>query len=299
MMRLYDRYAESDERGFTLLELLVATSLTSIIMAMVIGAMMINRQAYYEDVVRTKINSNIRSSLDIISMNVRQAGENLQDSFPAILLEDGVTATSDRLTLRRNLLPEVMTLCLNATAGFTNLTISSLSLSDPECITTNVQNSYDAFQQMRTSEGGSTRIYIYDQISKQGEFLDYVGEFVSGGVHVITTSPVTIDYDAMTTSLYMIEEYQFELSATDNTLELYEDGDTSTPRSVAFEISGLSVEIEMQDGSVVTVLDSSSSYTWKDIRQVLLTLDGEDTYRKRTITSSLTSGYFPRNVLSY
>src|SRR5690606_49337 len=92
------------EGGFTLLEVLVSMSLTGILMAMVIGSVLLFQGGYATDVVRTRVNSNLRSAMDILSMNIRQAGENLQASFPAVIVEDGEGGAPDVLRVRRSLI---------------------------------------------------------------------------------------------------------------------------------------------------------------------------------------------------
>src|SRR5690606_14236408 len=90
------------ESGFTLIEAIVAMGLMGVVMTMVVGHVLSIHEGYHTDVVRTRINSNLRSAMDMVAMNIRQAGENLQSSFPALVLEDGGADNPDTLILRRN-----------------------------------------------------------------------------------------------------------------------------------------------------------------------------------------------------
>lgn len=283
--------------GFTMLELLVAMSMTGICLAIVIGHTLSIHNSYFEDVMRTRINSNLRSSMDIISMNIRQAGENLQSGFPAVVLEDASGGTSDVLRLRRNLIPEVLTLCAAATAGDTALTVSSTTLTDPECVTGNVNLLFNAFESSRS--GDEIRLYVYNRISGVGEFVDYTGGEMLLGEYTLSVSALSSDYSALTTNVYFIEEYAFAHNPGEQTLELHINGDIETPHPVAFSVSDFLVGIEMSDMSVQTSLNSSSAYEWKDIRQVQVTLSGQEERKSRTVSSSISAEYFPRNVLSY
>ena len=85
------------------MELIVSAGIGLGLLAATAGVVMSNRGLFNVDMVRTKLNQNLRSSLDIVGMNVREAGENLPGAFPAVELIDG-GAGPDHLILRRNLL---------------------------------------------------------------------------------------------------------------------------------------------------------------------------------------------------
>jgi prepilin-type N-terminal cleavage/methylation domain-containing protein len=287
------------ERGFTLLEMLVAMTLSSIVLTIVIGSALMFRDTYSHDIVRTRIHGNLRSAMDIISMNIRQAGENLMSTFPAVLLTNGSSGAGDVLTLRRALAPEVLTLCSNAAIGATAIAVSSGSLSNSECVVANVTPLLAVFESLRSDAGGTLRMYMYDSTTKNGEYISYTGYTTVSGQYLLSISGITQPFTQLNTALYVIEEYQFQLDSADAQLDLYIDGYSAAPRPVAFDVTNFQVTLDMQDGSVATSLAANSASDWKDISQIRLTLTGSSTYKGRVTTSSISAEFFPRNVLSY
>ncbi|MCB0338856.1 MAG: prepilin-type N-terminal cleavage/methylation domain-containing protein [Bdellovibrionales bacterium] len=287
------------ERGFSLMEVLISSGISSVVMAMIISSVMVVRDGFYTDVVRTRINSNLRSSTDIIAMNIRQAGENLQRTFPAILVTDEAIDGATTLTLRRNLVPEILTLCTAASSGTQSLYVSSSSNSNSACIASNVEPLYDVFDELRVDNGNSLRIFIYDRSAQVGEFLNFTTGGQSGGEYYLFTNSISRDYPALQTSIYAIEEYSFELDSENETLQLFIDGDITSPQAVAFSISDFSVELTMDDGNTLTSFSETDEKNWKEIRNIKISLAGNEAYKGETISNSMTAEYFPRNVLSY
>jgi prepilin-type N-terminal cleavage/methylation domain-containing protein len=287
------------DRGFTIVELLVASALSSLIMMMTIGHVLIIRNGYFDDVVRTQINSNLRSAMDILSMNIRQAGENLQASFPAVQITDGADGLPDTLILRRNLVQEVLTVCTAIHAGDTTLHVSSSSVTNPECLAANVGTLHSVFENYRTSNNNSVRAYIFNRITGHGEFVDYTGGGASGGEYYINVSALSAAYDALTTNIYLIEEYNFSQNSSENTLDLVINGKDDESQTVAFSVTDFQAYAKMSDGTELTSFDFSSSKNWRDISQVHVTLSGEERTKDRVMKSSIQAEYFPRNVLSH
>jgi len=285
-------------QGFTLLEMLVAMALTSLIMAMIMSAIIQVRNTYFADIKRTEINGNLRSAMDVISMNIRQAGENTLAAFPAVLLTNGVSGASDTLELRRSPITEVLTLCTTTNSGDTRMYVSSASLSNTECVPTSVAPVYTIFTSQLQNTEETPRVYIYDKVSKVGEFVDYQGSGIDSGQYYLTVGSTSRAYTQLNTSIYIIEEYQFSRVAATNRLVLTVNQDGSL-RPVAFDVTDFQTSFIMQDGSTVTSFDQSGTTDWKDIHEIVISLSGRAAFKTQQITSTITSSYFPRNVLSY
>ncbi len=288
------------EAGFTLLEALVALLLVSVVMSIAVGHILFIHETYFKDLERTQVNSNLRSALDILSMNIRQAGENLQSSFPAVVVDDGGTGVPDVLRLRRNRLTAVLTLCQDISAGETDIPVSRSDLSVSACVNANVLSSYTAFESLLADDGGTSTVYVYDRVNNVGEFLEFSGTNISLDQKYLNTSATTNDYPALTTAIYMLEEFRFEVNQTDNLLVLERDGDTTEELTVAFEVTNLSVQLVMDDGVYLDeLLPDDSTYDWKNIRKVAVELSSQSTWKGSTFELTLSGQYFPRNVLSY
>lgn len=287
-------------RGFTLVEILVALSIVSIVMALIIASVFTLRNTYFADIKRTQINGNLRSAMDIISMNVRQAGENLAAAFPAVLLTDGASGAADTLVLRRSPITEILTLCADASIGDTNLVVSSASLSNAECIPSNVSPLHAIFKSALAASENAPRVFIYNSALRVGEFVDYEdGDIDGDGNYFLTVGATTNAYTKLSTSIYIIEEYRFSINAVDTRLELTINQEPDGARPVAFEIVNFQASLDMEDGTTISEFAQLSTTDWKDIRQISLQLSGRDTYKGKVISSTITSKFFPRNVLSY
>lgn len=288
----------STERGFTLLEVLVAMGLSSIIFAMLGQTLVSHSDHYLEDIARTKIQQNLRGALDIISTNIRQAGESLDQSFPAVVLQGGSMGNPDTLTLRRNLLSGNLLLCQPVLAGTDRLYVTDVSSGESECIPANVVGGISRFVNFRTSRAEPVPLYIYNRVSEVGEFVEYTGEGVVSGDSYLEINDLDNDYPQGSTSIYILEEFRFNLFSMNNTLELNLDGETASPQDVAYEIADFQVEFDMNDGSTVHSFGASDILNWKDIQTVRVAITGEDNWKNRTFTRTVTGEYFPRNVIS-
>ncbi|RIL12423.1 MAG: hypothetical protein DCC75_00485 [Proteobacteria bacterium] len=286
------------QSGFTLMEVMIALAMLMLVLGVMVSSSISLNQHYFNDIVRTKIKGNLRGAVDIISMNIRQAGENLSSTFPAILLTNGNSTTSDVLTLRRSLVTDVLTLCTAAGSGTSTLYVSNATVSNAACMAANISASHAVFEEYRADSGGSLRIYIYDQASQLGEFLDFTGSGQSGGEYYLATAPTTRSYPVLTSYIYMLEEYRFQLDLSSSTLNLYVDGQ-STAQAVAFETTGFDVLAIKNDGTQLTEFENSSTQDWKDLEKIRITLTGQHTYHGRQFSTSVTSEYFPRNIMSY
>lgn len=287
----------SNERGFTLLEILVAMTLNTLVLSMVVFAAVGNRTHYLEDSVRTRVSGNLRGALDIVTTNVRQAGENLGTSFPAILLKDETSMNSDILKIRRSIISDNLFLCSPLSTSDMQIVVSVNSASTAECASSNVTTAFNLWSSYRNSEGGSIRIYVYNSISKTGEFLDYTDEGDALGEYYLSTSALQNSYPTAKTKIYIIEEFAFERDTIDNVFTLrISEGE---PQTISFDISQFEIFLEMEDGSEIESLADGDALKWKDIKRIKINLSGEAKRAKRTFTFSETAHVFPRNIMSY
>ena len=253
-IRSLQNFSEPAQRGFTIFELLVALLLSTTIGVLVTQAIVFQSNVYLADIARVRIQQNLRGALDVIAMNVREAGEGLDHLFPAVLVRT-------------------------------------------ECLPVNVAPSLTAWQTNRSANNGIVTIYIYDRVSKTGEFVDYVGDGSSGGNNYLAISRATQAYPANSTSAYVIEQYAFNLDLPSKTLQLKVNG-SNTTKDVAYNISQFLVSVTMQDGTVVSSLAPTDILTWKNIKELNVNLTGVDSWKGKTVTRSVSGKYFPRNVLS-
>lgn len=288
---------QHSDSGFTLLELLVAATLGFLVLGLLLSSTIASKNLFQADVIRTRINQDLRGTLDIIGSQIRVAGENLSSSFPAIILENNANgANSDRLTLRRNLLDEILKVCVEIPAG-TNIDIVFATGSEPGCSYSDNTHNYQRWSAYRTEQNGSVEAFIFDGSSKNGEFFLYNSEFDASGEYGISRAGGAWEhtYSAQAGAVYILEQWTFELD--EQTLQLIVNNDTANPLNVAFGITEFQVVAIAQDGSELDSLDTTDS--WTDLRSLRITLTGQDTFRNEPISRTLSTEFFPRNILSH
>jgi type IV pilus assembly protein PilW len=288
----------------TILELLVAAVVGLLLVAMTMGATIANQNIYQLDLSRTRLNQNIRGAVELIGVDIRQAGERLPSGFPAIEIVNGASGASDELVLRRNVLDEVLTVCEDIAAGSSDgrifLTSSSAGAS-PACVYGGQTANYTAWNTFRTEKGGSTTVYIYNLAANVGEFVEFTSETDSGAtMYIEQTSGAFVNaYTANNSAVYALEEWRYRLdsfSANADILQVVQNNDTANPMNVVFGLSDFQVQAILQDGSSLDTFTAADD--WSDLEAIQIIVSGTEQTGKQPVTSTLTSRFFPRNILS-
>ncbi|MCC6220932.1 MAG: prepilin-type N-terminal cleavage/methylation domain-containing protein [Deltaproteobacteria bacterium] len=297
------QFLHSSDKGFTLVELLVSTALGLLITGSIISVTMSSRNLYQYDIIRTRLNQELRSSLDVLGANVREAGENLSSTFDAIVLTNGTGINnSDELVLRRNLKDEVLKVCQPiAAASSTTSIYFADSSATAGCAYTDNTYAYSVWQTYRNEQDGVVRAFIYNQSTRQGEFFNYISETDTGTELIIQKSAGAwqYDYPVESSAVYLLEEWHFSLQEHDlgdNYLEVIENGDDANPLNIMYGLANFQVRAVMADGTVKNELDIADR--WTDLQALDITVSAEDSWKDRNINKTITSRFFPRNVLS-
>jgi hypothetical protein len=289
----------------SVVELLVASALGAILLGMGLGSAMANRYLLETDSARVRANQNVRGALDLLSLDIRQAGERLPESVPAVEIIDGATtADPDELVLRRNILDEILTVCEDLTAGDTPDKIylsSSSSGAAPACVYGSQIVNYTSWANYRSDAGGAITAYIYNLATKQGEFIELTGETDNGSAMYMerTNDALQFDYEAENSAIYLMIEWRYRMSSDANSpdvLELVQNGDDANAAKVTFGISQFQVSAILQDNTVMTTFGAGDN--WGDLKSVEVSISGTETHRNGMIETTFTSRFFPRNVLS-
>lgn len=290
---LWKQFLQSSDSGFTIVELLVASTLGLGVMGLVLASTLSNRNVFKYDMVRTQMNQDLRGTMDILGMNIREAGENLPPTFPAVLIVDGASGTPDELVLRRNLMDEVLKVCQPITTG-TNVYFASGGASG--CSYGGNTSNYTAWQNYRNAQGGTAEVYVYNSSTRLGEWFSYDGEIDSGTEYIATASDGTWvnTYDAVASAVYVLEEWRFLLNG--DVLQLVIDGDTANPVNVAFGIDDFQITAKLQ--GAVTQTSFTETDGWIEIESLDVHLEATDSFRGDPVSVSLDGEFFPRNVLS-
>ncbi len=286
---------QADECGFTIMELMVASSMGLLILGLLMTSTISSKNLYRMDAVRTRINQDLRGTMDIIGSQVRVAGENFASTFPAILVANSVNGTSDTITLRRNLLDEVLKVCAPLSAG-SSTALYLATGTEPGCSFSDNTHNFTTWHDYRESLGGQVPAYIYNTGTKLGEFFVYGDDEATGTEYSIsrTGGTWTNEYDVDASAAYMIQEWRFQL--IDETLQMVVNNDDANPLNVAFGISDLQVVIVKNDDTEVNTFGVNDD--WSDIKAVRIQLVGTDSFKGEEVNRTLTTQFFPRNVLS-
>lgn len=287
----------SSDKGVTIAELLVSSLVGLMLVSLTHSVILSNHRLYQVDIVRTELNQNLRSALDIVAANAREAGERLPATFPALIVNDG-GASSDQLIIRRNLLDEVLVVCQDLSSGSGNswVYLSSPSAGNPACTYPSQSTSFNSWADYRAEEGGSVDAYIVNLATGEGEFFKYDNEQDYAGDLMVHRASGTWqhDYPAQISAIYILEEWDLTLAG--DFLQLVVNADTDEPRNIMFGIDDFQVQITLEDGTTVDSFTTADD--WPDIQTIDVTLSGQTTYKQQIIAASLTSKFFPRNILS-
>lgn len=308
------------ERGFSLIELVVALGLGGGMVALVTTTVIFQSKTYVQDIVRSRVQDNLRGAMDIMAIDIRQAGESVNAHFPAVTLGPDTNPAAIRLTMRRKTLPEVLTLCKPIANGDTKVFVSDITATTniactppnitsschSECFPANAGTAWTTWSQQRATNGGQLRAYIYDYGTKQGQFLDYTADGIEGSDHFVLASPLPLGYTPFTSNIFLIEEHSYTINPTTKTLQMYADGfnetfsetGPTTPQDVAYHVTNFQASLTMSDNTTRTSLQPTDTYNWKQIKSIRISLSGQDSWRSQTYTHTLTGEYFPRNILS-
>ncbi len=262
-----------------------------------LSAVITNRNVMGKETSRTRLAQNLRGTLDIIGTNIRITGENLGGSFPAVEVTNGASGAPDTLTLRRNLLDEVLPVCTGIVAG-TSVTQVFFAVSGvvPGCTYSGQTHNYTAWRNYRTSHGGSIDAFIYNTTTKQNEFFSYTNDNDGATAYNLVTAPRTWtnDYPVSASAAYILEEWRFQLVG--GILQLIPNRNNANTQNVTFGITDFQIQVLMQDGTTKTSFTTADS--WTQISQIQIDIAGSDNYGRRVINKTVTGSYFPRNVLS-
>jgi type IV pilus assembly protein PilW len=290
--------------GLTLIEMLVAMTVTLAISAGALSIALAGRNAYVVDRNRTAINQNLRNGIDFVGLDVRQAGERLPADFPAVELIDGGSGP-DTLIIRRSIIDTILPVCKTINGGSSTdaIFVAKDSGSIPAGCAPVPDDDGDGWPEnledwrdYRVGTGGEAFAFVFNPATGDGEFFTYDSEDNSRfHLHRSNSGAWQNDYPvADQPRIYLLEQRAFQVSG--ELLQVVINGDTVDPVNLVTNIVDFQVSIDLEDGSTVTTLGPTDD--WTEIVSVEVALDGGRAFSGRTMDRSLTTRFFPRNVLS-
>ena len=282
------------EQGLTLVELLISMAISGLLLTLTFSVVNGNRRLYDSDSRRIEVNQNLQSTLRVISNDVRQAGERLGQSFPALEVKTG---TTDSITLSKNVLDVVLPVCKDLKKGSSTDVVfvaKQGGKTGGDCKNAN-PTLLVTWQAHRLAQGGSVEVYIYDPVLRRGESFVYDAEDNSGQHIHRGGGKWSYDYDTDNAPLlYILERRQYAVTAGQLTLSV----NGNPPQPVAPDISSFKVPLALKDGTAITGDFPTATTTWKDIRTVQLILGGTVTTQGKSTSRTLSEAVTPRNTFS-
>jgi type IV pilus assembly protein PilW len=277
-------------------------------LGLLLPLMMSNRRVVQLDQTRTAVNQNLRSATDLIGADIRTAGERLSQGsgpqLPALLIVSGAGGAPDELILRRNLSDIVLPVCETLTGNQNNITVVRRHNwpqigNYPECLELDTDGDgwSDNLQAWRDYAAGGTVVgYIFNPVTGRGQFFEFeVRDNSRRMIHKVAPSAHWDRYNLEDRArIYILEERRYRLA--DGALTLIINGDEAGAARIAADITDLQARYVMADGSLQDTLPAGSS--WRDVRSLEITLTTRSTLQRETVERTLTSRFFPRNVLS-
>lgn len=303
----------SSAKGMTLVELLLALAVGVIVLGLAFSITLSNRRLYQLDQSRTALNQNLRTAMDMIGADVRQAGERMpQDFTPVEVIDAG---SSDTLVLRRSLLDVVLPICETINSGSNEDNINVARKVNPPNAACTFDDSngngrddgIDRWNEFRCNQDGvaacqgnsqeTLRAYVYNPATRQGEWIVYDAEDNSGvKIHKANAERWLYTYRVDDNPrIYVLEERLYRLQG--GFLQLVINGDTANPHNVIDRVTAFSVRALMQDGTWRTAMGPSDP--WTTIASLEVGLTGRTQFSGRDLERSLTSHFMPRNILSF
>lgn len=299
--------------GFTLVELLVALTVGVVLVGLAVQVAVADRRVMDADARRVATNQTVRTALDLVATDLRQAGEDMNVQLSPIIVTNGTGGASDRLAVRRQLTDQTLPVCADVSSGVTNIQVSApLPGATAECTYTGttaspVPSNLAAWEALRlASPTGTLRAFLYDRSNKVGEYVTFSGiaGTASTQQYYLKRLPGTLarTYSASSKPfLVLLEEREYFVQSRQLMMRL--NADAATDQPISPDITDFSVTVDVDTGTasapaVVTRTGFTVGDDWKRIVKLDLGVSGAVTENGRTTARALTTSVFPRNVLS-
>lgn len=308
------------ENGHTLLELLVGISISAALIASALVTTLANKRLVRMDATRTSLNQQLRSALNVISNDIRLAGEGLPADFPAIeVFPDG---SPFRLVLRKRVYPWTFSLCEDLASSdrpssvtvATNETWAAGTGCDYQTNSTQFQD-VASFRSSWT--GPNLSVFVYDPVSRRGDLVGFTSEQDLGSRRVLGISPASggfrRSYAKNVARVLILEEWAYRVGANGH-LEIVINQDDQLPLTVAHNIVSFEPRAVLRAAELDRYEASLAQYNWTDVNMVTVAIRGSSAgegnlpagsafrsrnpFSRRPIERTVRGDFFPRNSLS-
>ena len=309
----------SSRAGYTLLELIIAATLSIGVLSISAVAIFSNRNLMLRDGARVEVNQNLRTSLDIVGADIRQGGENLiLNEFPVIELQDNARNGQDVLVIRTGAPLDILTVCADAsgsdllvadtTVGGVADCPSTLRSLDPADLLPDNMYNWQQYRLQQVASGDPAEAFIFDPDTRDGEFFTFTNEIRNPNNPGNDPSTYSIQSSSGTWAgtyqatgrrpvIAVITEQRYSID-DQGFLTVQVNGGAES--RLSSNIQTFQVRVILQDGSELDTFGSSVGDDWSEIQSVEVTLSAASEFAAgREVDNTFTSNYLPRNVLSF
>ena len=287
---------------------MIAMIVTSVIAATVLSVTLSSRRLLRKDQQRSQVNQDLRLGLDLLGVDIRQAGERLPADFPALEIVDGASGAPDTLIIRRNLLDQVLPVCKKITKDTSTDQVRISKVTVPPDVppkgcgpvadddADGWPENLEPWRDYRDGNGGVVKAYVFNPVKHWGEFFLFDGDGSNTQyIHKADTGNWLHTYRVnQQCRVYIIQERRYELNG--DVLELVLDEDAGTTQRLLHGVTDFQIQAVMSDGSVTDALNVADE--WGDLAALKVTLTAESEETGQPMTREVSARFFPRNVLS-
>ena len=313
-----------------MVEMLIALVVTMVVTAGALTLALSSRNLFALDAARTRLNESIRGSRDFLMTDIRQVGERLGPTFPAIEivsgddLPGGQTGDPDQLVLRRNLLDTTLRSCRSVDNNDRRIYISGLGEDDnshddpqPGCVALpdsdgdGWPDNHQVWRDYREGNGEemagrpTVPAFLYNPQTGEGEFFLYTKDD-NDDAYIETTSghSWTHDYPADDQCrVFLLEERRYRLEG--DLLQLIVNQDDARPLNLVDGIRDFQLWARFKIPPLPAAqveppaLDSfGPGDDWTVLRAIEVRVNGRVVFKNEFIEREWSSEILPRNVLS-
>jgi len=307
------------DQGFTLIEVLVTVVLLAVVLTVVVNLVLSGLKISGADQGRVAANGNVRGTMDVLSSDVRQAGENLSDDFPGLGVTTG--ANGSVLTVYRAWTDAPFTLCAPVSGSTIEVTAASSNTSavtyadgstnlpaackNDSTSLAGVAATLTTWRSLITS--GLTGGYLYDPGTQLGGFVRLTGTTAtqvnySGLLPSNSTygwNPLKPNQAGVTRDqrLYLLEKRVYSFNGSRLQLAIND----AAPADAAANISSFVTTpyVTATNGTVIaaTLPFPNATQSWRSLAYLDVQLGStQPAGFNRTVNRTLTYRLYPRNA---
>ena len=320
------------EKGFTLLELILATGFTALFIGLVLESGEKTNFLIKTQNEKSQLRQNLRGAIEAMSINIRQTGQVVSSNFQAVELVNGDDGEPDSLTIRYNKFQRPIGVCTKINRAYPTPRVHIFrqnAITDYDGTTEPAPNftckNYSSDMNLRlviTDERTANNnqpipMYIFDTLNNVGEFFMMTNYNTlnsnpfSGArrTYFETTKAWENNYPQDYSTIYYLAAYKYELieenpAETDPDKKTFilksTDLATNTEQKIAFGITDFQATIDYTDdaGDIVTEEEIPTGLSWTKIQSVNVKLKGVAFERGKKVIDTSTSSFAIRNEAS-